>query len=206
MSVILGIDPGLTRCGFGVVESHPGRRVALVDVGVIRSDPAADIAVRVHRISHEVERLIRRHRPRAVSVERVFAQQNLPSVMGVAHIIGAVMHLAGEADIPLVLHTPSEVKAAVTGSGRADKSQVQHMVARLLGIDHVDGPPDAADALAVAICESFKPTASDTKAVAPAGETAAQRQWRLGRERGQANSKRTAGDAAKTGQWKMRRG
>ncbi|MCD7102026.1 crossover junction endodeoxyribonuclease RuvC [Pseudoclavibacter sp. 13-3] len=206
MSVILGVDPGLTRCGFGIVESHPGRRVSLVDVGVIRSDPGIDIAVRVHRISHEIDRLMRRHRPQAVSVERVFAQQNLPSVMGVAHIIGAVMHLAGEAGIPLVLHTPSEVKAAVTGSGRADKPQVQQMVARLLGIDHVDGPPDAADALAVAICESFKPTASDARDASPAGETAAQRQWRLGRERGGATPRVTASEAAKMGQWKMRRG
>ncbi|WP_036960236.1 crossover junction endodeoxyribonuclease RuvC [Pseudoclavibacter soli] len=181
MSVILGIDPGLTRCGFGVVQATTRRRLSLVEVGVIRSSPQEEISRRVHRIAAELRTIIERHQPGVITVERVFAQQNLPSVMGVAHIIGAAMLLAGDYGIPLTMHTPTEVKAAVTGSGRADKPQVQHMVARLLSIDEVGGPPDAADALAVAVCEAFKPSAQVSAARPGVAETPAQRAWRQAR-------------------------
>lgn len=178
MATVLGIDPGLTRCGFGVVRVRSGREVELGEVGVIRSMPKLDVSVRVHRIAADIRTVIARHRPDVITIERVFAQQNLPSVMGVAHIIGAVMWLAGESGIPVTMHTPTEVKAAVTGSGTADKPQVQFMVARLLKLQEVGGPPDAADALAVALCEAFRPSASTSDA---APETPAQRAWREAR-------------------------
>lgn len=202
MPVVLGIDPGLTRCGFGVVESLPGRRVRLVEVGVIRSSPERDVTERVQRIAGDIRRLVTRHRPDGIAVERVFAQHNVASVMGVAHIIGATMLIAGDAGVPLAMHTPSEVKAAVTGSGTARKPQVQHMVARLLGVDEVGGPPDAADALAVAICECLRPTGErllDGRAAA--SETPAQRAWREARTgvRGPGSHRGDAGGARAQG-------
>lgn len=157
---VLGVDPGLTRCGLGVVESAPGRRVQLVDVGVARSDADADPAERLLTIGTEVERWLDRHRPDGVAVERVFAQHNVRTVMGTAQVSGVIMVAAARRGLPVVLHTPSEVKAAVTGNGRAPKAQVQLMVARILGLDALPSPADAADALALGICHLWRPVAA----------------------------------------------
>lgn len=178
---VLGIDPGLTRCGVGVVDPAPGRRVTLVDVGVVRSDPAAEPAERLRVIGDEVERWLDRHRPDVVAVERVFAQQNLRTVMGTAQVSGVVMVAAARRGLPVALHTPSEVKAAVTGNGRAPKDQVQQMVARILGLTESPEPADAADALALAICHLWRPAAIPAPAGATgraaSSATAAQRAW-----------------------------
>ncbi len=154
---VLGVDPGLTRCGLGVVDALPGRRVRLVEVGVARSDAGADPAARLAAIEDEVEQWLDRHRPDAVAVERVFAQHNVRTVMGTAQVSGVVMVAAARRGIPVALHTPSEVKAAVTGSGRADKAQVTTMVTRILDLDTRPTPADAADALALAICHLWRP-------------------------------------------------
>lgn len=184
---VLGVDPGLTRCGLGVVESAPGRRVGLVEVGVARSDPDADPAERLLTIGTEVERWLDRHRPDGVAVERVFAQHNVRTVMGTAQVSGVVMVAAARRGLPVVLHTPSEVKAAVTGNGRAPKAQVQLMVARILGLDALPSPADAADALALGICHLWRPVAAPAvrapDAAVPqrttASATPAQRAWAL---------------------------
>ncbi|KGM13719.1 hypothetical protein N869_11320, partial [Cellulomonas bogoriensis 69B4 = DSM 16987] len=170
---VLGIDPGLTRCGLGVVESRPGRRAALVDVGVARSAVEAELPDRLLAIGVEVERWLDRARPDAVALERVFAQHNVRTVMGTAQVSGVVMVAAAARGVPVTLHTPSEVKAAVTGTGRAPKAQVQQMVARILGLDEVPKPADAADALALGICHLWRPATSAAGAQGTHG-TAAQ--------------------------------
>jgi crossover junction endodeoxyribonuclease RuvC len=153
---VLGVDPGLTRCGLGVVEGTPGRPPALVAVGVIRTPPDLDVAKRLVRIEAELEEWIIEHRPDAVAVERVFAQQNVRTVMGTAQAAGVAMVVAARRGLPVALHTPSEVKAAVTGSGRAGKEQVTTMVTRILKLSERPTPADAADALALAICHVWR--------------------------------------------------
>jgi crossover junction endodeoxyribonuclease RuvC len=175
---VLGVDPGLTRCGLGVVDGLPARKVRLVDVGVARSAPGADIDQRLLTIATELDRWIEEHAPDAVAVERVFAQHNLSTVTGTAQVAGVAMLAAARHRIPVALHTPSEVKAAVTGSGRAGKSQVQTMVARILGLDERPEPADAADALALAICHLWRPAgAVGAPQRAPGSLTSAQRAW-----------------------------
>lgn len=153
---VLGIDPGLTRCGVGVVDGCVGGPLTLVDVGVVRTPADLDIARRLHLLERGIEEAIVRHRPHVVAVERVFSQLNVRTVMGTAQASGVAMLVAARHDIEVRLHTPSEVKAAITGSGRADKAQVAHMVARLLRLDQAPRPADAADALALAICQVWR--------------------------------------------------
>lgn len=175
---VLGVDPGLTRCGLGVVEALPGRRVRLINYGVATSDPGEHLDQRLLRISTEVTAWIEQHAPDAVAIERVFAQHNVSTVMGTAQVSGVVMLAAAQRQIPVALHTPSEVKAAVTGSGSAEKSQVQQMVQRLLGMDSPPKPADAADALALAICHLWRPAgALGAPSRKPGSLTPAQQAW-----------------------------
>ncbi len=167
---VLGIDPGLTRCGYGIVDLQPDRSAVLVAVGVFRTDPDMALEQRLLTIGDGIEGLIDDHGPEAMALERVFAQQNLRTVMGVAQISGIVLHLAARRGVPIGLHTPSEVKAAVTGYGSADKAQVGTMVARILHLDAVPKPADAADALALALCHGWRgaPPAAAARALTPA--------------------------------------
>ena len=153
---VLGVDPGLTRCGIGVVDGAPGRAPALVRVGVIRTPAQDDIASRLLAIETEIERWLDDCRPDAVAVERVFSQQNVRTVMGTAQAGAVAIVCAARRGIPVGMHTPSEVKAAVTGNGRADKDQVTTMVTRLLRSADPPRPSDAADALALAICHLWR--------------------------------------------------
>jgi crossover junction endodeoxyribonuclease RuvC len=153
---VLGVDPGLTRCGLGVVEGTPGRPPALVAVGVIRTPADLDVAKRLVRIEAGIEEWIAEHKPDAVAVERVFAQHNVRTVMGTAQASGVAMVVAARRGLPVTLHTPSEVKAAVTGSGTAGKDQVTTMVTRILKLTERPTPADAADALALAICHVWR--------------------------------------------------
>lgn len=153
---VLGIDPGLTRCGLGVVDGAPGRPPVLVAVGVARTPADLDLPRRLLRIEEAVDEWIGLHRPDAVAVERVFAQHNVQTVMGTAQAAGVAMLVAARRGCPVVLHTPSEVKAAITGSGRAGKDQVGSMVTRILRLDATPKPADAADALALAICHVWR--------------------------------------------------
>ncbi|HEU0130143.1 MAG TPA: crossover junction endodeoxyribonuclease RuvC [Mycobacteriales bacterium] len=165
---VLGVDPGLTRCGLGVVDSGTGGRLHLVAVGVATTPATDDVATRLHVLATTVDAWIETHRPDVVAVERVFSQHNVRTVMGTAQA-GAVAILgAARAGIPVVLHTPSEVKAAVTGNGRADKAQVATMVTRLLRLPAAPKPADAADALALAICQQWRGPAAERLARAKA--------------------------------------
>jgi crossover junction endodeoxyribonuclease RuvC len=153
---VLGVDPGLTRCGLGVIEGDPGRRLALVATGVVNTSPDDEIGLRLLAIERQVERWLTDYRPDAVAVERVFSQHNVRTVMGTAQAGAVAIVCAARRGLPVALHTPSEVKAAVTGSGRADKAQVTHMVTRLLAMSDPPRPADAADALALAICHLWR--------------------------------------------------
>lgn len=153
---VLGIDPGLTRCGVGVVDGTVGRPLTMVHVGVFRTPADLDIARRLHQLEQQVEASVVLHRPDVVAVERVFSQHNVRTVMGTAQASGVAMLVAARHGIPVHLHTPSEVKASVTGSGRADKAQVTKMVTRLLRLTDAPKPADAADALALAICHIWR--------------------------------------------------
>jgi crossover junction endodeoxyribonuclease RuvC len=153
---VLGVDPGLTRCGVGVVEGAPGRALTLVRFGVIRTSAGADIAARLLAIETELESWLDACQPDAVAVERVFSQHNVRTVMGTAQAGAIAIACAARRGLPVALHTPSEVKAAVTGSGRAGKEQVTTMVTKLLRIADPPRPPDAADALALAICHVWR--------------------------------------------------
>jgi crossover junction endodeoxyribonuclease RuvC len=190
---ILGIDPGLTRCGIGVVTAEGGRRVTFEHVEVLQSGPELSTPERIHRIGASLERLLDGDRPDGIALERVFAQDNVASVMGVAQISGVVMYLAEQRGIPVALYTPNEVKAQVTGYGSAEKAQVAAMVTRLLGLKAPPKPADAADALALAITHAWhlgrggspkrQTEGSNGARVAAGSETPAQRAWREAEQR-----------------------
>lgn len=153
---VLGVDPGLTRCGIGVVDGGRGSAVALVAVTVVRTPPGDDVAHRLVALEVAFQEWITLYQPDAVAVERVFSQHNVRTVMGTAQAGAVALLCAARAGLPVALHTPSEVKAAVTGSGRADKAQVTTMVTKLLALPARPSPADAADALALAICHLWR--------------------------------------------------
>ncbi|NYH83485.1 crossover junction endodeoxyribonuclease RuvC [Actinopolymorpha cephalotaxi] len=153
---VLGVDPGLTRCGLGLVQGGHPRQLALVAVDVVRTGPDEDLGVRLLAVDRAVGDWLDEHRPDAVALERVFSQHNVRTVMGTAQVSGVVLAAAARRGIPVGLHTPSEVKAAVTGSGRAGKEQVTNMVTRILALTSKPRPADAADALALAICHLWR--------------------------------------------------
>ena len=170
---VLGIDPGLTRCGLGIVEGSVGRPLHLIEVGVVRTASDLPIEERLRRIEVGIEHWLEVHRPDAVAVERVFARSDSSTVMGTAQASGIALVAAARRGLPVALHTPSEVKAAVSGSGRADKAQVGAMVTRLLRLDAPPKPADAADALALAICHIWRGSAQSRidAALAAAGRS-----------------------------------
>lgn len=153
---VLGIDPGLTRCGLGIVDGSVGRPLTMIDVGVARTAPDLAIEKRLLALESEMEAWVVRHRPDVIAIERVFSQHNVRTVMGTAQASAVGMLVAARHGLPLALHTPSEVKASVTGSGRADKAQVTSMVTRLLRLSEAPKPADAADSLAIAICHIWR--------------------------------------------------
>ena len=165
---VLGVDPGLTRCGLGVVDGAPrgGRDVSCIAADVVRTGTDAPVAVRLFDIAAAVESWIGTYRPDVVAIERVFSQHNVRTVMGTAQASGVVALLAARAGLPVAFHTPSEVKAAVTGEGRAGKKQVTAMVTRLLGLTEAPRPADVADALALAICHCWRAPMLDRMAQA----------------------------------------
>lgn len=153
---VLGIDPGLTRCGVGIVEGAPGRACALVGVHVVRTDPDAALPDRLLRLDTALTQLVERYRPDSVAVERVFSQHNVASVIGTAQASAVAVLSGARAGVTVATYTPSEAKAAITGSGVADKKQMTTMVTKLLRLDAPPKPADAADALALAICHVWR--------------------------------------------------
>lgn len=158
---VLGVDPGLTRCGVGVVEGVAGRPLTMCGVGVVRTPADAELGLRLVAVEQGIEQWLDEYRPEVLAVERVFSQHNVSTVMGTAQASAVAMLCAARRGIPVALHTPSEVKAAVSGSGRADKAQVGAMVTRLLRLDAPPKPADAADALALAICHIWRAPAQN---------------------------------------------
>lgn len=153
---VLGIDPGLTRCGLGVVDGSIGRPLTLIDVGVVRTTATLAVPDRLVTIEKGVDAWLDEHRPDAVAIERIFARSDVSTIMGTAQAAGIAMVCAARRGLPVALHTPSEVKAAVSGNGRADKAQVGAMVTRILRLDAPPKPADAADALALAITHIWR--------------------------------------------------
>ncbi|MGL6233852.1 MAG: crossover junction endodeoxyribonuclease RuvC [Segniliparus sp.] len=191
---VMGVDPGLTRCGLALVETGAGRAVTALDVDVCRTSPQDPLQDRLSQIADEVEHWLDSHRPDVVAVEQVFAQHNVRTVMGVAQVSGVVALLAAKRSIPMRMHTPSEVKAAVTGNGRADKDQVTAMVTRILGLKAKPTPADAADALALAICHCWRaPLLGRLPGVEGAGGAGEARPNRLAEAVALAKTRKTGG-------------
>ena len=153
---VLGVDPGLTRCGVGVIEGSVGKEISLVAVGVITTASEDRLEQRLLRLEAQLEEWVNLHQPDVIAVERVFSQHNVRTVMGTGQAAGIALLVAARRNIPVVMHTPSEVKAAVTGSGRANKVQVAQMVKRLLNLETIPKPVDSTDALALAICHLWR--------------------------------------------------
>lgn len=173
---MLGIDPGLTRCGIGVVDVARDRSAVYVHAGVIRTDPGEPLERRLLAVARGIDAILDEHAPQVVAVERVFAQHNVRTVMGTAQAAGIALERAAARGLTVALHTPSEVKAAVTGYGNADKRQVTAMVTRILRLAEAPRPADAADALALALCQGWR--GAPSPAAAEAGAlTPAQRAW-----------------------------
>ncbi|MFC7624859.1 crossover junction endodeoxyribonuclease RuvC [Microlunatus sp. GCM10028923] len=191
---VLGVDPGLTRCGLGVVDGRPGRPPTMVAVGVVRTPADLDPSRRLLQIEQGIEEWVVAHRPAAVAVERVFAQHNVQTVMGTAQAAGIAMLVAARHGLPVALHTPSEVKAAITGSGRAGKEQIGQMVTRILKLDAMPKPADAADALALAICHVWR--GGGTSRLADAAGAAAAQQARQRAAYAAATGRATRGRAS----------
>jgi crossover junction endodeoxyribonuclease RuvC len=166
---VLGVDPGMTRCGIGVVDGAPGRTLRLVHVEVVRTPADAPVGERLVAHADALAAAVARYRPDVVAVERVFSQHNVRTVMGTAQVAGLAIVAATRSGVPVALHTPSEVKAAVTGSGSAGKAQVGAMVTRLLRLAESPRPADAADALALAICHLWRGAAQQRLSLAAAG-------------------------------------
>jgi crossover junction endodeoxyribonuclease RuvC len=153
---VLGVDPGLTRCGVGIVEGAIGSPISLVGVGVILTPAEAALEQRLLDLDQQLSEWINLWKPDVIAVERVFSQHNVRTVMGTGQAAGIALLLAAKAGIPVMMHTPSEVKASVTGSGRANKAQVALMVQKILNLETIPKPVDATDALALAICHIWR--------------------------------------------------
>ena len=153
---ILGVDPGLTRCGVGVIQGSVGSKIELVNVGVVQTSSELPLELRLLQLEQELTRWVADNKPDVIAIERVFSQHNVRTVMGTGQAAGIALLVAAKSGISVVMHTPSEVKAAVTGSGRANKVQVAQMVVKLLGLKEAPKPVDATDALALAICNLWR--------------------------------------------------
>ncbi|MED6331777.1 MAG: crossover junction endodeoxyribonuclease RuvC [Actinomycetota bacterium] len=157
---VLGVDPGLTRCGVAVIEGSAGQKVSLLHIGVFRTDPGEAIEQRLISIERDIDGLVDELEPDVVAVERVFSQHNVRTAMATAQAAAVALLVAARRGLPVAMHTPTEVKAAVTGNGRANKGQVTAMVTRVLRLDTPPKPADAADAAAIAICHAWRGVAT----------------------------------------------
>jgi crossover junction endodeoxyribonuclease RuvC len=167
---VLGVDPGLTRCGVGIVDGAVGSPISLVEVGVILTPVDSPLEQRLLDLDQQLSQWINMWKPDVIAVERVFSQHNVRTVMGTGQAAGIALLLAAKAGIPVMMHTPSEVKASVTGSGRANKAQVAQMVQKILNLETIPKPVDATDALALAICHIWRGGGNTRLALAVAAE------------------------------------
>jgi crossover junction endodeoxyribonuclease RuvC len=171
---VLGIDPGLSRCGYGVVRRGRGELRAEA-CGVIRTDPQSPLPERLAALADELDALVAQYRPSAMAVERVLFQNNARTAISVGQASGLALVAAARANVPVLQYSPNEVKLAVTGDGRADKLAVQTMVTRLLHLAEMPKPADAADALALACCHVWRAPLTAQSADAAKGTSKAHR-------------------------------
>ena len=176
----MGIDPGLTRCGLSVLQTGKGRQVIPIAVGVVRTPSDAELPERLLRLSNAVNEWLDDYKPDVVAMERIFERSNVSTVMHTAHAVGVMVLAAAERGIPVYMYTPSEVKKAISGNGRADKKQMTVMITRILGLGAPPKPADAADALAIAVCHCWRaPLLARTKAAeALTGNTTGKGSWK----------------------------
>ena len=153
---VLGVDPGLTRCGIGVIEGLPGRTPSLLLADVVRTAADLDTGQRLAALERSLVQYIAEYRPDAIAVERVFARRDVSTIVGTMQASGVVLLVGTRAGLQVAEHTPTEVKASITGNGRADKAQVGQMVMRIMHLDAAPKPADAADAVALAICHLWR--------------------------------------------------
>lgn len=158
--IVLGIDPGTARTGYGLVR-RDGSRLAALDFGCLETVPDRELPERLLLIHQAVSELIAEHSPQVVGVERLFFNRNVQTAFAVGQARGVVLLAAAQASLPVYEYGPHEVKMAVTGYGKAPKDQVQRMVQMILGLSAIPHPDDAADALAVAVClaNAWRPAA-----------------------------------------------
>jgi crossover junction endodeoxyribonuclease RuvC len=149
--MIIGIDPGLATVGFGVIRKE-GKNIAPVSYGCIMTSPEKKNSERLLEIYSEVNHLFEKYSPSAVAVEKLFFTNNITSAMGVSEARGVIFLAAQQKNLPVTEYTPKQIKQAITGSGNADKRQMQEMIMRLLNLDEVPRPDDAADGLSIALC------------------------------------------------------
>ena len=169
---VVGVDPGLTRCGLSVVDVAANRQVTLVDVTVAGTAPGTPLDARLLVIANAIDAWLDKHQPNVLALERVFASANVSTVIGTAQVTGLVIVAAARRGIPVAMHTPTEVKAAVTGSGQATKNAIGKMVAKICRLDEPPRPADAADAVALAIAHGWRGAAAGSNASASASAAA----------------------------------
>ncbi|WP_025274339.1 crossover junction endodeoxyribonuclease RuvC [Haloglycomyces albus] len=186
---VMGIDPGLTRCGIGIIEGQPGNKGRLIAVGVIRTSADDETPQRLRKLDDELDHYLDTYRPDAVAVERVFSQHNLASVIPTAQAAGIALVHGAKRDLPTHSYTPSEAKAAVCGNGGADKRQVTTMVTRILRLESPPKPADAADALALALCHLWRGALKSRLNQAGRQQVEAKRKAALERYRNQRSSR-----------------
>ena len=182
---VLGVDPGLTRCGVGVIEGQPGRTPTLLFAGVLATSADLEIGQRLALLERQLVQVIAEYRPDAMAVERPFARRDVSTIVGTLQATGVVLLTGTRAGLAVAQHTPTEVKASISGNGRADKAQVGQMVMRILKLDAPPHPADAADAVALAICHLWR---------APAQERIARAQLALELAQGAARGRARAAD------------
>ncbi|MDH4658396.1 crossover junction endodeoxyribonuclease RuvC [Corynebacterium pyruviciproducens] len=153
---VLGIDPGLTRCGLSIVQAGRGRTVIPVAVGVARTPYKAAMGDRLKELYEAITEWIAEYKPDVVAMERLFERGEVSTVLHTAHAVGVLILAASQAGLDVHEYTPSQVKKAITGNGKADKKQMTAMVTRILGLENPPKPADAADALAIAITHCWR--------------------------------------------------
>ena len=151
-SSVLGIDPGLTRCGYAVLRVSGNTEVSLTALGVLRTSSEKDLPNRLAEIATEIDALLDEYQPSVVAVERIFFQANVRTAMSVGQVSGLVLSAAARRGLEVAQYSPNQVKLAITGWGDADKAQVQKMVKQRLKLNSIPKPADAADAAAIALC------------------------------------------------------
>ncbi len=148
---VLGIDPGLSTLGYGIIESR-GHNIRAVAAGAVRTAPGLDVGTRLAELYRDLDDLVTEHQPDEAAIEQVFVNRNLQTATTVGRASGVVLLVLAQHNIKVAEYTPSAVKSALTGYGNADKAQMKKVVAMRLGLDQLPSPADAADALAIALC------------------------------------------------------